>query len=305
MASRHDLPVVVGVDGSSASIAAAEYAADEATLRKAPLRVSYAHNHGTSKVLPPHRPEPDPSTAILASLEAAAERVRGLAPAVEVAVEMLAGKPGPALVDRSRNAQLLVVGHAGFGGGVLGSVARHVATHAMCPVIVHRPFEATSHGRPVMVGVDGSALSAEAARFAFDEAAMRGVGLEAVLVWTHPPGAEPAGVHPVAYDYAEARTEAERMLAEQLAGLLGEYPDVRVTRDVIHSMDPVRTLLDLSRRAQLVVVGSSGRSGIARLLLGSVSQALVNRAPCPVAIVRPGHVVMTPRHRPVPAMLPP
>jgi nucleotide-binding universal stress UspA family protein len=138
----------------------------------------------------------------------------------------------------------------------------------------------------VLVGVDGSPMSEDAARFAFDEAQMRGVGLEAVLVWTNSPGTDPAGVHSVAYDYAEARAEAERMLAEQIAGLRGEHSDVRVTRDVFHGFDPVRTLLDLSRRAQLVVIGSRGRGGMARLLLGSVSHALVSRASCPVAVVR-------------------
>ena len=78
------------------------------------------------------------------------------------------------------------------------------------------------------------------------------------------------------------------MLAEHLAGLLVQYPDVRVTREVIHSLDPAGTLLELSRHAQLVVVGSRGRGGITRLLLGSVSQALVNRGSCPVAVVRTG-----------------
>ncbi len=287
MVTRHDLPVIVGIDGSVASLAAGEYAVDEAMRRKAPLRIVYTHDQRASMGMRQHRTEPYPTSRIRGSLEAFAEQVRGRAPAVDVAVEVFSGKPGAALVERSRDAQLLVVGNAGRGGAALGSVAGHVATHAASAVIVHRPVEAGVSPRPVLVGVDGSAMSADAARFAFGEAEMRGVGLEAALVWTNPPGTDPAGVHSVAYDYANARAEAERMLAEQLAGLLGEYADLRVTRDVIHGMDPVRTLLDLSRRAQLVVVGSRGRGGMARLLLGSVSQALVSRASCPVAVVRP------------------
>jgi nucleotide-binding universal stress UspA family protein len=78
----------------------------------------------------------------------------------------------------------------------------------------------------------------------------------------------------------------ERRLAERLAGWQEKYPDVdvepRVARDV-----PARALIDLSRRAQLVVVGSRGRGGGIRSLLGSVSHAVVHRADCPVAIVRP------------------
>ena len=69
-----------------------------------------------------------------------------------------------------------------------------------------------------MVGVDASGHSAAAVEFALEEAALRGADMDAVLVWTQPPGAEPAGLHPVAYDYAEARAEAERMLAEHVAG---------------------------------------------------------------------------------------
>jgi nucleotide-binding universal stress UspA family protein len=121
--------------------------------------------------------------------------------------------------------------------------------------------------------------------FACAEAAVRGADLEAVHVWTHPSGATPAGVHPRAYGYAEARDEAERMLAEQLAGLSAACPDVPVRRTVMHSLDVAQTLLDLSWHARLVVVGSRGRGGVSRLLLGSVSQALVKHSSCPVAVV--------------------
>ena len=137
-----------------------------------------------------------------------------------------------------------------------------------------------------VLGVDSSELSAAAVAFALEEPARRGADLSAVLVWTHPPGADPAGLHSAGYDYAGARAEAERMLAEQLAGVAAVYPDVRATREVIHSLDTARTLVDRSGRAQLIVVGSRRRGGVARLLLGSVSQALINRAACPVAVVR-------------------
>ena len=154
-------------------------------------------------------------------------------------------------------------------------------------MIVHRPHTAArDHSSPVVAGVDGSALSAAALDFALEEAAIRGADLNAVFVWTHPPGAAPAGLHPVRYTFAEARDEAERMLAEQLAGASATYPDVRVGREVVHSLDTTRTLMKRSGRTQLMVVGSRGRGGMARLLLGSVSQALINHSSCPVAVVR-------------------
>lgn len=288
MGDRQQPPVIVGVDGSAASLSAAEYAVDEATLRKAPLLILYGHLRRSPVSLWRRKRDPYVIRGIRRLLDAVAERARIRGPNIDIVADVLVEEPGAALVARSGHAQLVVVGHSGRGGAALGSVAAHVAAHAGCPVIVHRPI--TGETRParrglVIVGVDGSAVSTAALRFALDEAALRGAQLEVVQVWTHPPGAEPAGVHPDAYDYAEAKAEAERMLAELLAGTLTEYPEVAVTRTVIHSLDAAHVLVDQSRRAQLIVVGSRGRGGVARLLLGSVSQALINDAGCPVAVV--------------------
>jgi nucleotide-binding universal stress UspA family protein len=288
MASEPDLPVVVGVDGSSTSLAAAEFAADEATLRKSPLLILYGHDR--HPLLSAWRPRTEPYVArgIRGLLDAVAQQIQDRSPSVDVSIDLLPGDPGFALIERSEHAHLVVVGHSGRGAAALGSVAAKVASHAHCPVIVHRPFAGLQRGSgPVTVGVDGSALSAAAVEFALDEAAMRGADVNAIYVWTHPPGADPAGLHPATYSYAEARSEAERMLAEQLAGSPSAYPDVCVVHEVVHSLDTPRTLLERSGRAQLIVVGSRGRGGVARLLLGSVSQALINHAGCPVAVVRP------------------
>jgi nucleotide-binding universal stress UspA family protein len=76
------------------------------------------------------------------------------------------------------------------------------------------------------------------------------------------------------------------VLAERLAGWGEKYPDVRVQRVVTRDR-PARALVDESRRAQLVVVGSRGRGAAAGLLLGSVSHAVLYRAHCSVAVVRP------------------
>jgi nucleotide-binding universal stress UspA family protein len=76
------------------------------------------------------------------------------------------------------------------------------------------------------------------------------------------------------------------VLAERLAGWGEKYPDVRVQRLVMRDR-PSRALVEQSMRAQLVVVGTRGRGGIAGLLLGSVSHAVLQRAHCPVAVVRP------------------
>jgi nucleotide-binding universal stress UspA family protein len=285
--SKVDLPVVVGVDGSSASLAAVDYAVDEAAQRKSPLLILYGHLRHSPLSPWRTRTEPYVTRGIRRLLEAVADRARTLESSIDVSVELQLDEPGAAIVGRSDRARLVVVGHSGRGAAALGSVAAYVTSHASCPVIVHRPnIGARDGSSPVTVGVDGSALSGAALDFALEEAALRGADLNAVFVWTHPPGAAPAGLHPVRYTFAEARDEAERMLAEQLAGASATYPDVRVAREVVHSLDTTRTLMKRSGQAQLMVVGSRGRGGMARLLLGSVSQALINHASCPVAVVR-------------------
>ena len=287
MVSESDRPVVVGVDGSSASLAAVDFAVDEATLRKSSLLIAYGHLRHPSLTLWRSRTEPYVTRGIRRLLEAVAGRAQARDSSLDVDIDLLLKEPGAALAERSRDACLMVVGHSGRAGAALGSVAARVASHAGCPVIVHRPFTGARRGPgAVTVGVDGSELSAGAVAFALEEAAFRGADLNAVLVWAHSPGADPAGPHPVRYDYSEARAEAERMLAEQLTGVAAVYPDVRVAREVVHSLDTTRTLLDRSGHAQLIVVGSRGRDGVAGLLLGSVSHALINRAACPVAVVR-------------------
>ena len=81
----------------------------------------------------------------------------------------------------------------------------------------------------------------------------------------------------------EIEAAVQRMLAEQLAGWPKKYPDVAVERKVIHQR-PAAALIELGHRARMVVVGSRGRGGFARLLLGSVSQTVVRHATCPVAV---------------------
>jgi nucleotide-binding universal stress UspA family protein len=74
-------------------------------------------------------------------------------------------------------------------------------------------------------------------------------------------------------------------LAEALAGWAEKYPDVEVHKQVVRG-HPVEVILEESAGAELLVLGSRGRGGFAGLLLGSVSQGVLHRTPCPVAVVR-------------------
>ena len=85
---------------------------------------------------------------------------------------------------------------------------------------------------------------------------------------------------------ADWKSEAERSLAEYLAGWLERYPDVTVHRLV--ALDhPGRALIEESESVQLVVVGSHGRGGLTGMLLGSVSNAVVHAVRTPVIVARP------------------
>jgi nucleotide-binding universal stress UspA family protein len=193
----------------------------------------------------------------------------------------------PVLQAESTRAELVVLGDRGLGGftGLLiGSVATGLSAHASCPVVVVRgpePDGAVPRQEPVVVGIDGSPLSEAAVAFAFEAAARRRVPLVAVHAWRDllvDPTLAPL------VDWDAAEVDEREVLAERLAGWGGTYSDVAVRRLVVRDR-PARALVDESRRAQLVVVGSRGRGGFTGLLLGSVSQALVHHAHCPVAVV--------------------
>jgi nucleotide-binding universal stress UspA family protein len=138
---------------------------------------------------------------------------------------------------------------------------------------------------PVVVEVDGSALSAEAIGFAFAEAAQRGTALVAVHAWLYPTPIGPGEIVPLGYDPEKLRAEEERVLAEALAGWSERYPQVPVRQRLVAGA-PARVLVEASTDAQLTVVGAHGRGTLGGLLLGSVSHALLHYSRSPLAIVR-------------------
>ncbi|MFE9812286.1 universal stress protein [Streptomyces sp. NPDC005548] len=283
--------VVVGVDGSSSSLAAVEAAAREARWRRAELRVVHA-------IWPVIVSGPVPMAAAPFGspegvLPAAAERVvtealrraGNVAPQVEVTHEVVAGEALTVLELQSRDADLVVIGSRGRGGFVgmlLGSTAVYLTAHSACPVMVVR--EQREAAGPIVLGVDGSRAGEKAVDFAFAEAALRGADVVALHAWTPdnvpvPPLLQVPDVH------GPGTVAEERLLAQSLAGRQEKYPDVSVRPELVHGVTR-EALIEASRTAQLMVVGARGRGGFTGLLLGSVSQALLHHAHCPVTVVR-------------------
>jgi len=196
----------------------------------------------------------------------------------------VSGSPIPVLTAQAREAQLIVVGDRGVGvaSGALGSVAAALGIYAVCPVIVVRGEHGASvESRPIVVGVNGPSSDAAVA-FAFEAAATRGVALVAVHAWWEL--LIDATVSSMAGRQAIGAAERD-LLDERLAGWCAKYPQVRVQRVVQRDL-PEHALVERSRAAQLVVVGGCARGWVPGLVLGSVSQTLLHRACCPVAVVR-------------------
>ncbi|XTZ15808.1 universal stress protein [Micromonospora echinospora] len=278
-------PVVVGVDGSPESLVAAEHGARVAALRSRPLHLVHGYLHPLGYGVPVNPYDlglPEPSDEARTMLEKTAADLRGRWPELTVEVRQVAGGPGATMVEESRRAELVVVGSRGLGGFaglLLGSVSAQVAGHAHGPVLVVRPADRqVAAAGPVLVGLDGSEPAELAVGQAAEEAARRGAPL--VLAHVVAPDAHPE-------DSAGGEQEAGRLLAETAATVRQRHPELAVSERVLRSAEPASALVEASADAALVVVGSRGRGGFAGLLLGSVSQALVQHAHCPVLVARP------------------
>ncbi|GLY26442.1 universal stress protein [Micromonospora sp. NBRC 101691] len=278
-------PVVVGVDGSPESLVAAEHGARAAALRSRPLHLVHGYLHPLGYGVPVNPYDlglPEPTDEARTMLEKTAADLRGRWPELTVEVRQVAGGPGATLVEESRRAELVVVGSRGLGGFaglLLGSVSAQVAGHAHGPVLVVRPADRqVATDGPVLVGLDGSELAELAVGQAAEEAARQGVPL--VLAHVVAPDGRPE-------DSAGDEQGADRLLATAVATVRQRHPDLAVAERVLRAAEPASALVEASADAALVVVGSRGRGGFAGLLLGSVSQALVQHARCPVLVARP------------------
>jgi nucleotide-binding universal stress UspA family protein len=286
-------PVVVGVDGSASALDAVRWAAGVAAWRNAPLRLVMAFSWQRDRVAGGITLDAEPHEVMLgvarSRLAEAAAGAVAMLPEEQVETELVAGYPISVLRAESQRAQLLVLGDRGYGaisGLLLGSVAAAMVAHAACPVVLVRNEEGgpvEDRTRPIVVGVDGSPVSEAALAFAYEQASARGVPLIAVHTWWDMIVDARAAM---LINWDAMAGDEKAVLAERLAGWGEKYPDVRVHRKVTRDR-PAHALVEESHRAQLLVVGSRGRGGAAALVLGSVSHAVLHRAHCSVAVVRP------------------
>ncbi|MGW2643034.1 universal stress protein [Streptomyces sp. NPDC001348] len=285
-----ELPIVVGVDGSEPSLRAVDWAADEAVLHGASLRLVYAslweRYEGTSLAHDLGKPSEEVKAEdIVGTAERRAHRRQ---PGVKVTTDAPPEEPEYALVRESRTSLAVVLGCRGRSGvteALLGSVGVTVAGHAHCPVVVLRgshdnQARSGARGR-ILLGVGEKPTASAAVRFAAEEALLRGVPLEAVRAWRRP--AHTTTGHPLIV--GEPAHSREQQAAELLEEALRDVPaGLPVERRTVEGR-PRDALLAASYEADLLVVGARRRPGHFGLQLGRVAHGVLHHAACAVAVV--------------------
>lgn len=290
--------IVVGVDGSAGGARALRWAVEEGARRgwdvTAVMAWTYLDQRHPSGVerFDPEYSATDAMAALDDYVDQVVREVGEGAPAVRR--EVVCDHPGSALIDASAHAALLVVGARGLGGlagALLGSVSSACIHHASCPIAVIRtePEPDPDHegGARVVVGVDDSDVARRALSWAVGEARARRAVLDVVHVWTMPV----TTVHPLVPATfpidAGAMEDAARAVIERLMGSVDVHGLEQPVEHLVVEGPTARSLLDVAKGADVLVVGSRGRGGFAGLLLGSVSTQVTHHATCPVVVVPP------------------
>jgi nucleotide-binding universal stress UspA family protein len=289
-------PLVVGVDGSEAALAALDWAVREAVDRDRRLRIIHAFiwplfNHVSLGPLPSGPPSSGLRAAAQRIINEAVRRAATMAPGLVVEAMIHSGAAGPVLLAEAENAHLMVVGSRGFGGFtglLLGSVSSQLAAHSPCSVIITRSPHA-DHGRPVgdrvVVGVEDPQTSAGTVEFALTEADR--LSLPVTLISCVPPEPVLYGVPLIDQTVLDAQRE---LLTTTVEEWQRKFLEVEISDELVRDT-PGHALVTASKSARLVVVGAGEAGRFRGLRLGSVSQQVLHHASSPVAIVRPN------RHR--------
>ncbi|MFF3886026.1 universal stress protein [Streptomyces sp. NPDC001914] len=288
-------PIVVGLDGSPESLAAAQWAAGEASRRGVPLRLVHAWE--AMPTGPSRLPELEaPRSRAQRIVRDAVDLLQERCPQVSVSSELIARSPVDALVTAGTEAGLLVLGSRAFGGvgGFLaGSVALATLARLTRPAAVVRADgtaedergpavgEAASDDGPdreVVVGADADHRCEDVLAFAFESAALRSAPLRLVYAW-RPPWA----LGPGAEDLI-GQEDAAQAVASLLRPWGEKYPNVEV-RVRVENGRPAEALSRASRDACLLVVGRRIRPAGFGAHIGPVLHAVLRRVRCPVAVV--------------------
>lgn len=292
MTAAAEQTVVVGIDGSDAALGAARWAAEFAARHGLALTLVHAIAKPDWHFLTaPPAAAADRVARADAALAAAEAAVRQAHPDLAVRTAAVHGAVAAVLADAAESARLLVIGTGAADHRALGGHAGKIVHRSPCSVVVWRPPLARRTGKPlpIIVGVDESDASDRALAEAFEAAAVLHAALTVVHMWDIGAAVgmgDLGGSGNMDWQLLEMLQSQQRQrMDESVAPLAREYRNVRVDKE-FRDISPAKGLTDLSREAQLVVVGIHGRGRIADSILGSVSQNLIHHAECPVLVAR-------------------
>ena len=272
---------MVGTDGSARADKAVMWAAKHASQRTVPIPLAIIY------AIPEN---PNPSAAVQEAraddagrwdskrvvgetvVNGAADRVRLAYPDLQVEPLVVRGHPAEVLARAGADADQVIVGSRGLGSrglfNILGSSTDHIVANAQGTVaVVPEHIEDRLDG-PVVLGLDDSEPGSIATGRAFQAASLRGVPLTVI----HAAEGRSADT---------TRKEAERLIKDKVAA----FPDVQVTIET-PSGRPENAIIEASKTAGLVVIGSMGRGGFTGLRLGSTTRHVLHESRCPVVVTR-------------------
>lgn len=280
--------IVVGIDASACSEAAAGWAAREAARIGCPLEVLHTSTY-TELVGAPTMGAPLLQQDVAGPLlDAAVATARAAHPGLEVSAGTMQLDPASALMAETGEGTLVVVGCHGrrwLTRMLLGSVSHRVAAHAAGPVAVVHDVE-VDESLPVVVGVDGAPASTAAVRLAATTADERGVPLVVVHAWLPAP-VSGFDALPVPQDVVDSQEAVARtVLGDSVTVARSTAPGLRVRAELVPG-SPVTALAHEAARASLVVVGTHGHEGVSGAMLGSVTSGVIDAVRCPILVTPP------------------
>jgi nucleotide-binding universal stress UspA family protein len=288
--------ILVATDFSPTARAGVDWAIEVASDHGASIRL--IHGLLLASRMTDYVPAPPDFTEALqaaaaARLEEVCDRVRGAG--LEVSSDLRLGLPSQAILEaiREQEADLLVIGTRGLTGVshlLLGSTAQRVVQHATCPVLSVHPGDHEEHRRirTVLVPTDFSrdAESATAAARRVLGADIEGARIVLLNAYHLPFEYTAYGTIPMSIDYTrDVEGAAQEKLAEIAAKLAADGLEVEIRAVEGYPPDVIVDEAEKSS-ADLIAMGTHGRTGLAHLFLGSTAERVVQHARCPVLTVR-------------------
>ncbi len=312
--------IIVGIDGSSNSNGAVQWAVRHAQASSAEIRLIAAYTvpgvaMSKSDIVYPVDFDSAVKDSTRQLAEATAQVIRDAG--VHVTTVVAPGDASGVMVENSKTADLAVIGargRGGFHGRLLGSVALAMPAHAQCPTVVipstwpDRPepehiapidLPVRSNGARQFTDADrrsrpdfSGEIVAGADPFESGSPVLREAAIQARLYEQPLHLVGITSTHILSPEWMPSETHLQKMYDEaaarremEVATLADEFPDVEI-RWSIYDAPAAEVLVNASYTADLMIIGSRGRGGFVATLLGSTSQAVLAHAVCPVRVVR-------------------